>query len=161
VADELVAEVDIFITAGTIGDGSCGSNFATMLVDGGYDFSFVQTNEGHSWSNWRALLVRRKLRAYPKSPSPAFGGGPCLWQHGGEGFFGFWDRLLVPYNHPRDTFYRGVIPPTLARSSGVVCQTDTLVQLGDFAVPHRQTQYSFQTRSSSNEATNSRLNICV
>jgi hypothetical protein len=49
-------EVDIFITAGTIGDGSGGSNFAAMLVDGGYDFSFVQTNEGHSWGNWRALL---------------------------------------------------------------------------------------------------------
>jgi enterochelin esterase-like enzyme len=49
-------EVDIFITAGTIGDGSGGPNFATMLVDGGYDFSFVQTNEGHSWGNWRALL---------------------------------------------------------------------------------------------------------
>jgi calcineurin-like phosphoesterase family protein len=50
------------------------------------------------------------------------------------------DADLVPYNHPRDTFCRGVIPPTLARSSGVVCQTDALVQLGDFAVSHRQNQ---------------------
>lgn len=49
-------EVDIFITAGTIGDGSGGSNFASVLAAGGYDFSFVQTNEGHSWGNWRALL---------------------------------------------------------------------------------------------------------
>lgn len=49
-------EVDIFLTAGTIGDGSGGPSFASVLAAGGYDYSFVQTNEGHSWGNWRALL---------------------------------------------------------------------------------------------------------
>lgn len=49
-------EVDLFMTAGTIGDGSGGPSFANTLNNQGYNYSFLQTNEGHSWGNWRALL---------------------------------------------------------------------------------------------------------
>jgi len=49
-------EVDIYVTAGTIGDGSGGSNLTGLLAANGYDFTFTQTSEGHSWGNWRALL---------------------------------------------------------------------------------------------------------
>ncbi len=49
-------EVDLFMTAGTIGDGNGGSAFANILNNYGYNYSFLQTNEGHSWGNWRALL---------------------------------------------------------------------------------------------------------
>lgn len=48
--------VDLFVTAGTIGDGSGGTNLTNVLSTHGYDYAFVQTNEGHSWGNWRALL---------------------------------------------------------------------------------------------------------
>jgi len=49
-------EVDLYITAGTIGDGSGGGNLEAILAAGGYDYTFTETNEGHSWGNWRALL---------------------------------------------------------------------------------------------------------
>ncbi len=49
-------EVDLAITAGTIGDGSGGASLAAILAAGGYDYTFTETNEGHSWGNWRALL---------------------------------------------------------------------------------------------------------
>ncbi len=52
----LQEQVDLFVTAGTIGDGSGGVNFTNLLNTHNYDYSFVQTNEGHSWGNWRALL---------------------------------------------------------------------------------------------------------
>ena len=49
-------KLDIFMTAGTIGDGNMGPTFAAVLNARGYDYKFVQVNEGHSWGNWRALL---------------------------------------------------------------------------------------------------------
>lgn len=49
-------EVDLFVTAGTIGDGSGGVNFTNLLAANGYDYEFTQVSEGHSWGNWRALL---------------------------------------------------------------------------------------------------------
>ena len=55
-AQSLQDDVDLFVTAGTIGDGSGGVNFTNLLAANGYDFEFTQVNEGHSWGNWRALL---------------------------------------------------------------------------------------------------------
>ncbi|TWU29955.1 alpha/beta hydrolase [Bythopirellula polymerisocia] len=49
-------KVDLFITAGTIGDGSGGTTFTNLLKTHSYDYSFLQTSEGHSWGNWRGLL---------------------------------------------------------------------------------------------------------
>lgn len=49
-------KLDIYLTAGTIGDGSAGTTFANVLQSHGYDYTFKQVNEGHSWGNWRALL---------------------------------------------------------------------------------------------------------
>lgn len=48
--------VDLYVTAGTIGDGSGGQNLANLLASRGYDYVFQQVSEGHSWGNWRALL---------------------------------------------------------------------------------------------------------
>ncbi|MGI9455270.1 MAG: alpha/beta hydrolase-fold protein [Aeoliella sp.] len=55
-SQSLQDDVDLFVTAGTIGDGSGGVNFTNLLAANGYDFEFTQVNEGHSWGNWRALL---------------------------------------------------------------------------------------------------------
>lgn len=48
--------LDIFMTAGTINDGSGGRTMSTILSDNGYDFEFTQAHEGHSWGNWQAQL---------------------------------------------------------------------------------------------------------
>ncbi len=51
-------KVVVFLTAGTLGDGSGGPKFAEVLNSHGYDYTFVETNEGHSWGNWRGQLDR-------------------------------------------------------------------------------------------------------
>jgi enterochelin esterase-like enzyme len=55
-APGLADKLDVFVTAGMIGDGSAGSTFAATLANRGFDYSFMQVNEGHSWGNWRGLL---------------------------------------------------------------------------------------------------------
>jgi enterochelin esterase family protein len=52
----LQQRLEIFLSAGTIGDGNAGPSFAAVLSEHGYDYRFIQTHEGHSWGNWRALL---------------------------------------------------------------------------------------------------------
>jgi enterochelin esterase family protein len=49
-------KLDLYVTAGTIGDGSAGVTFAQTLASGGYNYVFKQVNEGHSWGSWRALV---------------------------------------------------------------------------------------------------------
>lgn len=49
-------DVQVYVTAGTIGDGNGGTSFAATLEQHGYDYAFKQTNEGHSWGQWRGLL---------------------------------------------------------------------------------------------------------
>ena len=51
------APLEIFMTAGTINDGSGGTTMNGILAENGYDFTFVQANEGHSWGNWRGQLA--------------------------------------------------------------------------------------------------------
>ncbi len=55
-AQSLQDDLKLFITAGTIYDGNTGVSFSNLLNTHEYDYSFLQTNESHSWGNWRALL---------------------------------------------------------------------------------------------------------
>ena len=48
--------LNIYMTAGTIHDGDGGRAMAKVLDDGGYQFTFAEVNEGHSWGNWRGQL---------------------------------------------------------------------------------------------------------
>jgi hypothetical protein len=50
------APLEIFMTAGTINDGNGGTSMNAILAEHGYDFTFTQANEGHSWGNWRGQL---------------------------------------------------------------------------------------------------------
>ena len=52
----LADRVRIFMTNGTIRDDGGGFDFAAILEQGGYDFTFTTANESHSWGNWRAQL---------------------------------------------------------------------------------------------------------
>jgi len=49
--------LEIFMTSGTINDGSGGTSMHSILAEHGYDYTFTQANEGHSWGNWRAQLA--------------------------------------------------------------------------------------------------------
>jgi len=49
----LSAPLQIFMTAGTINDSDGGAKMKDILASHGYDFTFIQANEGHSWGNWR------------------------------------------------------------------------------------------------------------
>lgn len=62
-------DVDLYVTAGTIGDGSGGVNFTNLLAANGYDFEFTQVSEGHSWGNWRALLDEMLTHLVGATPS--------------------------------------------------------------------------------------------
>jgi enterochelin esterase family protein len=48
--------IEIYMTAGTINDGNGGRTMAPILQRNGYDYTFVEANEGHSWGNWRGEL---------------------------------------------------------------------------------------------------------
>jgi enterochelin esterase family protein len=50
------APVEIYMTAGTINDGNGGRTMAPILHRNGYDHTYVEANEGHSWGNWRGQL---------------------------------------------------------------------------------------------------------
>ncbi len=64
-------DVDLYVTAGTIGDGSGGVNFTNLLTANGYDFEFTQVSEGHSWGNWRALLDEMLSHLVGETPALA------------------------------------------------------------------------------------------
>ncbi len=51
------APLEIYMTAGTINDGSGGTNMNSILAANGYDYTFLQANQGHSWGNWRGELA--------------------------------------------------------------------------------------------------------
>jgi enterochelin esterase family protein len=61
----------ISMTAGTINDGSGGPTMAAILQQFGYDYTYDEANEGHSWGNWRAQLpaMLRELVG-PAQPLP-------------------------------------------------------------------------------------------
>lgn len=52
----LADRLRLFVSAGTINDGAGGRQFAAVLAERGYDFAFVESNEGHSWGQWRGVL---------------------------------------------------------------------------------------------------------
>lgn len=54
--EPLVERLNVFVSAGTINDGAGGRQFADLLAAEGYHVAFVETNEGHSWGQWRGLL---------------------------------------------------------------------------------------------------------
>jgi enterochelin esterase-like enzyme len=55
-AEPLADKLQLFITAGTIGDGDAAPTFAKLLAEKGYRHTLLLTNEGHSWGNFRASL---------------------------------------------------------------------------------------------------------
>jgi enterochelin esterase family protein len=48
--------LEIFMTAGTINDGNGGRTMDQILDRNGYNYTYVEANEGHSWGNWRGQL---------------------------------------------------------------------------------------------------------
>jgi enterochelin esterase family protein len=62
-------ELDLFVTAGTVNDGNGGTNFAAVLQQHGYDYTFLERNEGHSWGQWRGLLDSMLIELI--GPTPA------------------------------------------------------------------------------------------
>jgi hypothetical protein len=66
------APLDLFMTAGTINDGSGGTTMNGILDENGYDYAFTQANEGHSWGNWRGQLATM-LTALVGPPSQGLG----------------------------------------------------------------------------------------
>jgi enterochelin esterase-like enzyme len=54
--EPLSDKLQVFITAGTIGDGDAAPTFAKLLAEKGYRHTLLLTNEGHSWGNFRAML---------------------------------------------------------------------------------------------------------
>ena len=48
--------LDIYMEAGTIHDGSGGSTMQGILAAAGFDYTFEQVHEGHSWGHWRGKL---------------------------------------------------------------------------------------------------------
>ncbi|MCC6493458.1 MAG: hypothetical protein IT424_10590 [Pirellulales bacterium] len=69
--EPLQQKLDLFVSAGTIGDGNGGTSFAAALQQNGYEYQFRQTHEGHSWGQWRGLLDDALL--YLIGPTPLAG----------------------------------------------------------------------------------------
>lgn len=46
----------IYLSSGTLHDGDGGPTMAAILAERGYDYTFHETHEGHSWGQWRGLL---------------------------------------------------------------------------------------------------------
>ncbi|MBA3483383.1 MAG: hypothetical protein H0T51_16360, partial [Pirellulales bacterium] len=51
-----------------IGDGSGGAQFASVLSQHGYDYTFAQRNEGHSWGQWRGLIDNMLIELVGPTP---------------------------------------------------------------------------------------------
>ena len=64
------APLEIFMTAGTISDGNGGVTMNGILAENGYDFTFTQANEGHSWGNWRGQLAGLLTVLVGPAPQP-------------------------------------------------------------------------------------------
>ena len=85
-------DLELFVTAGTINDGGTGVSFTNLLNSQGYDYSFVQTNESHSWGQWRGLLDDILMGLIGPATSPGDfdndGDGDgrdfLVWQRGGS-----------------------------------------------------------------------------
>jgi enterochelin esterase family protein len=72
------APLEILMTAGTINDGNGGTTMNGIFDEHGYDSTFVQANEGHSWGNWRgqlADLLTALIGPPPQSPGDYNGDG--------------------------------------------------------------------------------------
>jgi enterochelin esterase family protein len=70
----LQSKLDLFVTVGTVNDGGTGASFASLLENKGYDYAFIQMNEGHSWGQWRALLDNILIDLIgPPVPEPSCG----------------------------------------------------------------------------------------
>lgn len=76
------APLKIFMTAGTINDGDGGTAMSAILAKQGYDFTFTQANEGHSWGNWRARLadLLTNLLGPPNQSPTDFAAGNEVWR---------------------------------------------------------------------------------
>ncbi len=85
----LQADLDFFITHGTIGDGSGGPNLFNVLNNNGYNAARTTASEGHSWGNWRAQI---------KDILTALVGSPLMGDPTGDGFIGIEDLNLVLSN---------------------------------------------------------------
>lgn len=57
----------IFMSNGRLGDGNDANDFAALLEERGFDFRFIEVNEGHSWGQWRALLDEALVCLFPPS----------------------------------------------------------------------------------------------
>ncbi len=54
--DEAHRALRIYMSSGTLHDGDGGPTMAAILAEKGYDFTFHETHEGHSWGQWRGLI---------------------------------------------------------------------------------------------------------
>ncbi|RMF56009.1 MAG: T9SS C-terminal target domain-containing protein, partial [Bacteroidetes bacterium] len=54
--DALRRDVRIYLSNGTLHDGTGGPTMAAILEEKGYDYVFREKHEGHSWGQWRGLL---------------------------------------------------------------------------------------------------------
>jgi enterochelin esterase-like enzyme len=72
-------DIEIFMTAGTINDGSGGPTMATILANKNYDYTYEEANEGHSWGNWRARLGDMLIALVgPPEPLPGDANGDSV-----------------------------------------------------------------------------------
>jgi enterochelin esterase family protein len=55
-SDKFARKPKVVVTAGTIGDGDAGPKLAATLAERGFDCTFIEVNQGHSWGAWRGLL---------------------------------------------------------------------------------------------------------
>jgi hypothetical protein len=93
----LQSKLDLFVTVGTLSDGGTGASFAALLQNKGYDYTFIQTNEGHSWGQWRALLDDILIELV--GPTPALAG-----DFNDDGAVDHADLALWRAGHGRTTF---------------------------------------------------------
>ncbi|HMO84969.1 MAG TPA: alpha/beta hydrolase-fold protein, partial [Lacipirellulaceae bacterium] len=68
-AQPLAAQLQLFVTAGTIGDGQGARELTAVLADGGYEYGLLEVNQGHSWGNWRDTIAAALTKLIgPKAP---------------------------------------------------------------------------------------------
>ena len=66
-ASQPVLPIDIFLSTGTVNDKAKATRrLKKILEDKGYDFAYIEVEEGHNWANWAPLLDDVLLRFYGK-----------------------------------------------------------------------------------------------
>lgn len=69
----LVEALQIYMHTGTINDDGGGSQMASLLASGGYDFAFEWVNQGHSWGHWKGQIDDALVELIGPVPEPAAG----------------------------------------------------------------------------------------